>query len=256
MTWQLPGGTVLAWGAADHSLAQSRPQNKTLKEWLHKVGPKGYIHGWIYVGPPGMNPGQHADQLVGTKVTHPSFGTGTITSISEPGDQFHVGVTFPGGEKHQFEYRAVNDAEVKPKTLQGLNQRSVAMRKPEEAADAAEPSASNLYEDAKQPSELGSYLRTHFKAQQPPAHAAQRMAWTEDEIEFTSAAKGDYEVEYGRMAGWCPRCEGKGCPECDEGATKSLTEFWASGRCKRSGTDVSQLPGSACRCACHGEPPA
>jgi 8-oxo-dGTP pyrophosphatase MutT (NUDIX family) len=25
---------------------------------------------------------------------------------------------------------------------------------------------------------------------------------------------GDYEVGYGRMPGWCPRCEGKGCPEC------------------------------------------
>lgn len=34
------------------------------------VGPKGYIHGWIFVGAPG----------VGARVSHPSLGAGTVTS--------------------------------------------------------------------------------------------------------------------------------------------------------------------------------
>lgn len=36
---------------------------------IDKVGPKGYIHGWIYVGP----------QAVGAKVFHPHHGHGTVT---------------------------------------------------------------------------------------------------------------------------------------------------------------------------------
>jgi SPP1 gp7 family putative phage head morphogenesis protein len=62
-------------------------------------------------------------------------------------------------------------------------------------------------------------VHTRTKAANPRhAAAAQRMAWAEDEIEFGPVAKnGAGASEYGRMPGWCPRCEGKGCPECEPG---------------------------------------
>jgi hypothetical protein len=44
---------------------------------LEKVGPKGYIHGWIFVG--------HGTGAVGDKVSHPDHGAGKITSIDNDG---------------------------------------------------------------------------------------------------------------------------------------------------------------------------
>lgn len=54
-----------------------------------KVGPHGYIHGWIFVGVPG----------VGDEVNHPSHGKGTITGH----DDKHVTVHFASGKDHSFE---------------------------------------------------------------------------------------------------------------------------------------------------------
>lgn len=56
---------------------------------LNKVGPKGYIHGWIFVGVPG----------VGDIVNHPQHGRGTVTSTSGG----HVSVAFDSGAHHSFE---------------------------------------------------------------------------------------------------------------------------------------------------------
>jgi hypothetical protein len=59
---------------------------------LLKVGPKGYIHGWIFVGAPG----------VGALVNHPSHGKGTVTGH----DGKHVTVKFErSGASHTFEAR-------------------------------------------------------------------------------------------------------------------------------------------------------
>lgn len=56
-----------------------------------KVGPKGYIHGWIFVGAPG----------VGARVFHPQHGHGTVTGH----DGKHATVKFDGGKTHSFEAR-------------------------------------------------------------------------------------------------------------------------------------------------------
>lgn len=56
-----------------------------------KVGPKGYIHGWIFVGVPG----------VGAPVFHPKHGHGKITGH----DDQHVTVRFDKGGEHTFEAR-------------------------------------------------------------------------------------------------------------------------------------------------------
>lgn len=55
------------------------------------VGPKGYIHDWIFVGIPG----------VGQEVFHPSHGHGTVTA-AEGG---HVSVSFDGGHSADFPVR-------------------------------------------------------------------------------------------------------------------------------------------------------
>lgn len=55
---------------------------------LGKVGPKGYIHGWIFVGAPG----------VGDEVYHPHHGRGTITAH----DGKSVTVAFDKGATHRF----------------------------------------------------------------------------------------------------------------------------------------------------------
>lgn len=56
---------------------------------LNKVGPKGYIHGWIFVGAPG----------VGAEVQHPQHGHGVVTHASST----HVAVRFDSGATHSFE---------------------------------------------------------------------------------------------------------------------------------------------------------
>lgn len=56
-----------------------------------KVGPKGYIHGWIFVGAPG----------VGAEVFHPHHGKGVVTRH----DGKHATVRFQNGETRSFEAR-------------------------------------------------------------------------------------------------------------------------------------------------------
>jgi hypothetical protein len=59
---------------------------------IELVGPKGYEHGWHYVGP----------QAVGAKVFHPQLGSGTVTSH----DGSHATVKFDKGGTHTFEAKA------------------------------------------------------------------------------------------------------------------------------------------------------
>lgn len=64
------------------------------------VGPKGYIHGWIFVGVP----------MLGDRVHHPHLGTGTVTGTSEgpAGEDNYVRVKFDkAGGEHKFEVRHV-----------------------------------------------------------------------------------------------------------------------------------------------------
>lgn len=65
--------------------------HKGLDIQVAKVGPKGYIHGWIFVGVPG----------VGADVFHPHHGHGTVTH-AEHGT---VSVRFDSGHEHSFETR-------------------------------------------------------------------------------------------------------------------------------------------------------
>lgn len=70
------------------------PGNKAAQPDAVKVGPKGYIHGWIFVGAPG----------VGATVHHPQHGAGTVTGH----DGKHTTVRFHGGKEHSFETRAAS----------------------------------------------------------------------------------------------------------------------------------------------------
>lgn len=64
---------------------------------VEKVGPKGYIHGWIYVGP----------QAVGARVFHPAHGHGTVTGR----DDQHVTVRFDRGHERTFEHASPRQGE-------------------------------------------------------------------------------------------------------------------------------------------------
>jgi hypothetical protein len=55
---------------------------------ISRVGPKGYIHGWIFVGVP----------VAGDKVFHPHHGHGTIAEAGER----HVRVRFDSGAHRSF----------------------------------------------------------------------------------------------------------------------------------------------------------
>ena len=59
---------------------------------IEKVGPKGYVHGWIFVGAPG----------VGTRVHHQHLGRGTVTHHD---DRNGVHVQFDNGIGHTFEHK-------------------------------------------------------------------------------------------------------------------------------------------------------
>lgn len=62
-----------------------------------KVGPHGYIHGWIFVGIPG----------VGADVAHPEHGHGTVTGT----DSTHATVSFDSGATHSFEHSSGGQGE-------------------------------------------------------------------------------------------------------------------------------------------------
>jgi hypothetical protein len=58
---------------------------------LLKVGPHGYIHGWIFVGIPGG----------GGQIEHPELGRGRVTGVGGR----KVRVRFDSGAEHSFEHR-------------------------------------------------------------------------------------------------------------------------------------------------------
>lgn len=77
----LPGADRFAW----------MPGQIEFVTKVSAVGPKGYIHGWIFVGAPG----------VGVRVFHPTHGHGTVHR--KHGGKVHV--SFDNGVLHSFEYR-------------------------------------------------------------------------------------------------------------------------------------------------------
>lgn len=71
-----------------------------------KVGPKGYIHGWIFVGAPG----------VGDAVHHPKHGRGVVSHHDEHG---HVHVRFDSGERRSFEAVGTGDGKLRARSEVG-----------------------------------------------------------------------------------------------------------------------------------------
>lgn len=64
---------------------------ETVRADLVKVGPKGYEHGWIYVGP----------QAAGARILHPTHGAGTLTRAGKR----TTGVQFDSGHHAAFEHQ-------------------------------------------------------------------------------------------------------------------------------------------------------
>jgi hypothetical protein len=79
-----------SWGRRNLDLTPRKPDfaQRPLTTVL-KVGPKGYIHNWIFVGP----------QAVGAQVFHPAHGHGTVHRIKDG----KVHVRFEGNKKHSFD---------------------------------------------------------------------------------------------------------------------------------------------------------
>lgn len=80
-----------------------------------KVGPKGYIHGWIFVGP----------QAIGARVFHPGRGHGTVRRAGRGKTTVH----YDSGHKESYETKP-------PKSFQ---QRKPAADKPQSPAPAKAP---------------------------------------------------------------------------------------------------------------------
>jgi hypothetical protein len=76
-------------------------------KFVGKVGPKGFIHGWIYVGSATGSPSDDE----GTIVHHPKYGDGTLDSVKLNADGSHTAsVRFYGGKK-DVAYRYPTDEE-------------------------------------------------------------------------------------------------------------------------------------------------
>lgn len=89
---------------------------------LVKVGPKGYIHGWVFVGAPG----------IGAIVHHPTHGRGVVSRFDEHG---HAHVDFPKGTG-RFEHVADHPHTGEPKLI-----RRPAGRTPKVKPSAPAPAA-------------------------------------------------------------------------------------------------------------------
>jgi Helix-turn-helix domain len=72
---------------------------KALVAELTKVGPKGYIHGWILVGAPGRESHHVRHLVVGMKVHHPEHGEGTVKRVGAK----TATVEHAGGKTHSYE---------------------------------------------------------------------------------------------------------------------------------------------------------
>lgn len=62
-------------------------------EWEERVGPEGYIHGWIYVGGGGLE---------GDAVQHKEHGHGTVTKTYKTAGGYKTQVTFKSGKTKVF----------------------------------------------------------------------------------------------------------------------------------------------------------
>lgn len=86
--------SVLAKSADFRTREQAEAQlaylNRLATADLVRVGPKGYIHGWIFVGP----------QAAGGRVHHKEFGKGTVRRK----DDTHVHVLFDSGKMRSFQH--------------------------------------------------------------------------------------------------------------------------------------------------------
>lgn len=97
-------------------------------DFVAKVGKKGYIHGWIYVGK-SYDEFDDDDRLKGQQISHPEFGTGHITGTTmigvddqgryegQPGFNFDTSSGYPAitarfsdGQERMFEARAPSAA--------------------------------------------------------------------------------------------------------------------------------------------------
>jgi 2'-5' RNA ligase len=85
--WPRGGHGTQQAGMSSPGGANGRPPNG-----IGKVGPKGYVHGWIFVGVPGA----------GQDVHHPQFGAGKVTGR----DAAHVRVRFGDGSERSFAHQA------------------------------------------------------------------------------------------------------------------------------------------------------
>jgi hypothetical protein len=103
-------GEVKFW----HPL-HSDPVIDRLTEVLSKVGPKGYIHGWIYVG---TGTGGRAD--------HPDLGHGTVTRAGSK----DVHVRFGSGEEADFARRDAKPGESEGLKRTGLSSQYTSTGKP------------------------------------------------------------------------------------------------------------------------------
>ncbi len=77
-------------GVRDLGRGQLDRLNRLALAGLVKVGPKGYIHGWIFVGP----------QAVGARVFHPQHGHGTVARSGKRTATVH----FDSGHRAAFEH--------------------------------------------------------------------------------------------------------------------------------------------------------
>jgi hypothetical protein len=141
--------------------------DEAVRQFVGKVGPKGYIHGWIFVGIP----------LPGAHVFHPHLGHGTV--VARHGNRVHVHFErndahheFEVGEPEHahgkvgfFKPREAHDTDEKPLP------RSVAPEseaKPKEPEPETEPARTHTFENTRHMTddELGDLL-AHYYATDP-----------------------------------------------------------------------------------------
>jgi hypothetical protein len=111
---QLRSGAALPARKHEHQL-HSDPVIDRLTEVLSKVGPKGYKHGWIYVG---TGTGGSAD--------HPDLGHGTVTRAGSK----DVHVRFGSGEEADFARRDARPGESEGLKRTGLSSQYTSTGKP------------------------------------------------------------------------------------------------------------------------------
>jgi hypothetical protein len=151
------------WGRSNLDLTGRTPDFAPAD--LTKVGPKGYIHGWIFVGP----------QAIGARVFHPGRGHGTVRRAGRGKTTVH----YDSGHKETYDSKPPKHFEKRPAGKPAQGKPAAAAAPAKAPAKAPAPAAPAKAPEAPKPAKV--------PAGEKPMTMDQHLDWAKRDIKNNRA---------------------------------------------------------------------